>query len=129
MNSKEPPDLPLTDDSNPSPMLRPALPHRGLRISLLAALFLILLCLWLTGTDALSSTTWPARRQNGGLQAQLPLKAETAAPSPKAVVKVALEAHIMSKCPDARDCLRSLVVPTMEQVEDKVDFRLSFIGE
>ena len=41
---------------------------------------------------------------------------------------VPLEAHIMSKCPDARDCLRDLVVPTMEQVVDKVDFKLSYIG-
>ena len=42
--------------------------------------------------------------------------------------KVELEAHVMSKCPDARDCLRDLVVPAMEQVGDLVDFRLSFIG-
>lgn len=42
--------------------------------------------------------------------------------------KVPLEAHVMSKCPDARDCLRDLVVPAMEQVADMVDFRLSFIG-
>ena len=42
---------------------------------------------------------------------------------------VSLEAHIMSKCPDARDCLRDLVVPAMEQVVDKVDFRLSYIGK
>jgi hypothetical protein len=42
---------------------------------------------------------------------------------------VPLEAHVMSKCPDARDCLRDLVVPAMEQVNDKVDFRLSYIGE
>ena len=41
---------------------------------------------------------------------------------------VPLEAHIMSKCPDARDCLRDLVVPAMEQIVDKVDFRLSYIG-
>lgn len=41
---------------------------------------------------------------------------------------VPLEAHIMSKCPDARDCLQDLVVPAMEQVVDKVDFTLSFIG-
>lgn len=34
----------------------------------------------------------------------------------------------MSKCPDARDCLRDLVVPAMERISDKVDFRLSFIG-
>ena len=41
---------------------------------------------------------------------------------------VPLEAHIMSKCPDARDCLRDLVVPAMEQLVDMVDFTLSFIG-
>ena len=41
---------------------------------------------------------------------------------------VPLEAHIMSKCPDARDCLRDLVVPAMEKIYDKADFRLSFIG-
>ncbi|GFF42195.1 hypothetical protein IFM46972_06787 [Aspergillus udagawae] len=42
--------------------------------------------------------------------------------------KVLLEAHIMSKCPDARDCLQKLVVPTMVQISDKVDFGLSFIA-
>jgi hypothetical protein len=42
--------------------------------------------------------------------------------------RVALEAHIMSKCPDAQDCLQKLVVPAMEQISDKVDFELSFIG-
>lgn len=41
---------------------------------------------------------------------------------------VPLEAHIMSKCPDARDCLRDLVVPAMEKISDHVNFRLSFIG-
>ncbi|KAJ4421825.1 hypothetical protein N0V82_003524 [Gnomoniopsis sp. IMI 355080] len=41
---------------------------------------------------------------------------------------VPLEAHIMSKCPDAKDCLRQLVLPTMQQVIDKVDFTLSYIG-
>lgn len=44
------------------------------------------------------------------------------------VNKVPLEAHIMSKCPDARDCLQQLVVPAMERISDKVDFKLSFIG-
>lgn len=43
--------------------------------------------------------------------------------------KVPLEAHIMSKCPDARDCLVDLVVPAMEQVVNKVDFTLSYIGK
>ena len=42
--------------------------------------------------------------------------------------RVPLEAHIMSKCPDARDCLRDLIIPTMERVGNMVDFRLSYIG-
>ena len=42
---------------------------------------------------------------------------------------VPLEAHIMSKCPDARDCLRDLVVPAMEKIVDMVDFNVSFIGK
>ncbi|EME78638.1 uncharacterized protein MYCFIDRAFT_212440 [Pseudocercospora fijiensis CIRAD86] len=42
--------------------------------------------------------------------------------------KVPLEAHIMSKCPDAKDCLHDLILPTMQRVGDKVDFRLSYIG-
>lgn len=41
---------------------------------------------------------------------------------------VPLEAHIMSKCPDAKDCLVDLVVPAMEKISDKVDFTLSYIG-
>jgi hypothetical protein len=41
---------------------------------------------------------------------------------------VPLEAHIMSKCPDAKDCLRDLVLPAMQKVHDKVNFTLSFIG-
>lgn len=42
--------------------------------------------------------------------------------------KVPLEIHIMSKCPDARDCLQKLIVPTMVEVSEKVNFTMSFIG-
>lgn len=42
---------------------------------------------------------------------------------------VPLEAHIMSKCPDARDCLHDLILPAMQQVYDKTNFTLSFIGQ
>jgi len=41
---------------------------------------------------------------------------------------VPLEAHIMSKCPDAKDCLREMVLPVMQRAYAKVDFLLSFIG-
>ncbi|KAF2103282.1 hypothetical protein NA57DRAFT_33229, partial [Rhizodiscina lignyota] len=34
-----------------------------------------------------------------------------------------------SKCPDARDCLRDLILPTMQEVSPKVDFTMSFIGK
>ena len=39
-----------------------------------------------------------------------------------------IEIFVMSKCPDARDCLKKLVLPAMANVSDKVDFRLSMIG-
>ena len=42
--------------------------------------------------------------------------------------KVALEAHIMSKCPDAKDCLHDMILPAMQNISDKVDFKLSYIG-
>ncbi|KAI1764556.1 hypothetical protein GGR53DRAFT_309780 [Hypoxylon sp. FL1150] len=41
---------------------------------------------------------------------------------------VPLEAHIMSKCPDAKDCLKDMVLPAMMRVYDKVNFTLSYIG-
>ncbi|KAF7845907.1 hypothetical protein BT93_L0116 [Corymbia citriodora subsp. variegata] len=43
--------------------------------------------------------------------------------------RVPLEAHIMSKCPDARDCLHDLVLPAMVNVSHYVDFKLSYIGK
>jgi hypothetical protein len=41
---------------------------------------------------------------------------------------VPLEAHIISKCPDTKDALRELILPVMQKVHDKVDFKLSYIG-
>lgn len=46
-----------------------------------------------------------------------------------AATNIALEAHIMSKCPDAQECLQDLILPAMEKISDKVDFKLSFIAE
>jgi hypothetical protein len=43
--------------------------------------------------------------------------------------RIPLTAHIMSKCPDAKDCLQDLIIPTMQQVGSKVDFQLEFIGK
>ncbi|KAI1121913.1 hypothetical protein F5Y10DRAFT_271638 [Nemania abortiva] len=41
---------------------------------------------------------------------------------------VPLEAHIISKCPDTRDCLRELLLPAMIRVHEKVNFTLTYIG-
>ena len=43
--------------------------------------------------------------------------------------KVPLEAHIMSRCPDARDCLHDMILPAMQNISHKVDFKLSYIGK
>ena len=44
--------------------------------------------------------------------------------------KVPLEAHIMSKCPDARDCIVDLIVPVMAGLpSEMVNFTLSYIGQ
>ncbi|KFY32232.1 hypothetical protein V493_00402 [Pseudogymnoascus sp. VKM F-4281 (FW-2241)] len=53
--------------------------------------------------------------------------------APRAVIEtpgklVPLEAHVMSKCPDTKACLRELVIPAMERVSSKVDFTLTFLG-
>jgi hypothetical protein len=55
--------------------------------------------------------------------------AAAAAATPKpAARRVPLEAHLMSKCPDARDCLRDLVLPAMQRAGDKVAYVSSFVG-
>lgn len=41
---------------------------------------------------------------------------------------VPLEAHVISKCPDTRDCLKELLLPAMIQVYQKVNFTLTYIG-
>ncbi|KAI0132586.1 hypothetical protein BJ170DRAFT_680468 [Xylariales sp. AK1849] len=41
---------------------------------------------------------------------------------------VPLEAHIMSKCPDAKDCLKDMILPAMMRINEKVNFTLSYIG-
>lgn len=43
--------------------------------------------------------------------------------------RVPLDVHIMSKCPDARDCLHDMILPAMVNVSHLVDFRLDYIGK
>ncbi|KAI1811748.1 hypothetical protein GGS20DRAFT_85466 [Poronia punctata] len=54
--------------------------------------------------------------------------ADSNAASTKPGGLVPLEAHVISKCPDTRDCLRELLLPAMIRVYDKVDFTLTYIG-
>ncbi|GAB1208000.1 hypothetical protein APSETT445_006737 [Aspergillus pseudonomiae] len=56
-------------------------------------------------------------------------KAQVINDSYDATRKVPFEVHIESHCPDARDCLQKLVTPAYWQVEDKVDFRISYVGD
>ncbi|KAI0200175.1 hypothetical protein F4808DRAFT_461044 [Astrocystis sublimbata] len=53
---------------------------------------------------------------------------QNATPSVSARGLVPLEAHIISKCPDTRDCLKELVLPAMIRASDKVNFTLTYIG-
>ncbi|KAF2861831.1 hypothetical protein K470DRAFT_256672 [Piedraia hortae CBS 480.64] len=42
--------------------------------------------------------------------------------------KIPMDIYIMSKCPDARDCMQMLILPTMQNVSDIIDLNLSYIG-
>jgi len=58
----------------------------------------------------------------------LPLNPADPVEDERTEYEVPLEIHVMSKCPDARDCLHELIVPTMVQVSEKVNLTMSFIG-
>ncbi|CAM1511367.1 Fc.00g088800.m01.CDS01 [Cosmosporella sp. VM-42] len=64
------------------------------------------------------------------LEADIPdVQSKLGDPLSKTDTLVPLEAHIISKCPDTQDALRELILPVMQQVHDKVDFKLSYIGK
>ncbi|KAI9808842.1 MAG: hypothetical protein M1826_004046 [Phylliscum demangeonii] len=96
--------------------------------------WILLLVLWLCASylyyPAIFSRRRGAPRRESSLA--VPSVADSSLAPPQQARQqqhpVPLEIHIMSKCPDARDCLADLVLPTMERVGEKVAFRLSFIG-
>lgn len=94
-----------------------ARPHRQVA----TIMTLIAICYLLSSTILTSYR--PSEEWHGSLD---PLKHTELVAGNKTLVP--LEAHIMSKCPDARDCLNLLVIPTMQKVSDKVNFTLSYIG-
>lgn len=113
-------DVPGTDSAVPSQLPRRHRVIAGLGRSLATLLLCFCAYVWINETFLKTGSEndffWPASEGSG--------------PQPKLSdnKKVPLEAHVMSKCPDARDCLRQLVVPAMEQVSDLVDFDLNFIA-
>ncbi|KAF1990886.1 hypothetical protein K402DRAFT_389788 [Aulographum hederae CBS 113979] len=120
MDSKKPYPEPVAN-SLPPPSCCSG--RRRLRYLLLPFLFLM----------ALAWARWPAHQihlqEYLQVSTQAPVVATTTGVVPAAEKKVQVEAHIMSKCPDARDCLRDLVIPAMESISTKVNFTLSFIGK
>lgn len=113
---------------NPSKVNLPnATWSRPRRIGIIA-LLLFLLALAYGGYDGTVAWGRAASERRGIPLTKQSSSATSVFPKPKGLALVPLEAHIMSKCPDARDCLRDLIVPAMERVNDKVDFRLSYIG-
>lgn len=106
MDIKSPLPLPLSSSRPPETASRPSQLNRALRLIFIA---LVMYGIWGFLLPLVS----------------LPLTGQSL---PEATSKIALEAHIMSKCPDAKDCLVDLILPTMQQVSDRVDFQLSYIG-
>jgi hypothetical protein len=90
-------------------------------------IFLLTLTLWLL-TRHLNNTYNISLNREALFSVQNTPLGQALVVAEKNVTRVPLEAHIMSKCPDAQACLQMLVLPTMEIIHDKVDFRLSFIG-
>lgn len=119
--------LPLTTGSN-TPQRRRAFPR-------LASFLGIAACLWLTfhwlPIAFPKFKISPCHHHSQTAEDGFPFEDQDALPDSATAdpERIPLEAHIMSKCPDARDCLRELVVPTMERVSDEIDFKLSFIAK
>ena len=97
-------------------------PARSRRIRPLVLGFITVALLYLTWSPIASVVSvLPLSSRLGGMPYTSTLLTGAKTPVP-------LEAHIMSKCPDAQECLRMLVLPTMVRVYEKVNFTLSFIG-
>lgn len=112
----------------PRPAGSPMRPHAR-RFRPLLALTLVVLCFYLYArpSSVLSPLPDISSRLSNTLQAAAPASGSGSRADANAAL-VPLEAHIMSKCPDAKDCLQKLVLPAMVRVFDKVNFTLSFIG-
>ena len=99
-----------------------AVSRRGLprRRSSIILVLVLLVILYLTVPSQTLLPTWLQSKQSApnfesNRYTQIPWP-DSSLSSSTTGSGVELEAFIMSKCPDARDCLRDLVVPAMEEV-------------
>ncbi|KUI68850.1 hypothetical protein VM1G_04172 [Cytospora mali] len=108
-----------TSFQKPQQATMPPYSRPSRRFRPLLALSLVILCVYVYARPLSPFSALPDMSLPSSLQASLTVDGNA---------PVQLEAHIMSKCPDARDCLRELILPTMVRTFDKVNFTLSFIG-
>ncbi|KAH6659222.1 hypothetical protein BKA67DRAFT_652470 [Truncatella angustata] len=118
--------LPIMDEKRPvRSTIRSYRRNRPLLTVALVAVTLFLFCK-LRAARSYASQWAPSRAADSDDDVSRDTRGGSTWSATKALVP--LEAHIMSKCPDARDCLRDLVLPTMMRVNTKVNFTLSYIG-
>lgn len=131
-DSKSPFDRPrssLDDPEQPLPAWHPSsLQCRDRTLRRLFITICILLATWTFSCSLVRSSSAPSSRSIDEQRKVLSDGLPQIIDSGNKTRNVSLEAHVMSKCPDAKACLRGLVVPAMEKISDKVDFELSFIG-
>ncbi|KAI0417985.1 hypothetical protein F5X98DRAFT_132193 [Xylaria grammica] len=120
--------LPVSMDEKRSTRNRTRRRHRPLL--LLSLIALTTYGLYAFGFFTSFTTVSPPSHHEPALGSNPPVASNTAQHAVPAAAGelVPLEAHIISKCPDTRDCLRELLLPAMIQVHEKVNFTLTYIG-
>lgn len=106
-------------------------PSRVLALVVFAALFTSVMLYMRPLSDFAPRVQLPPMPKSSTLNKAPPSIPENKPPTTKTSMGtklVPLEAHVMSKCPDTRDCLREMVLPAMQRAYDKVNFTLSFLG-
>ncbi|KAI0465775.1 hypothetical protein F4859DRAFT_519698 [Xylaria cf. heliscus] len=119
--------LPLMEDKRPL-RNRARRRHRPVLLLLLSAITIY--GLYALGLFSSFTTAELPSSFKSAQSSHSPAKHDTkhAVPALSAGELVPLEAHIISKCPDTRDCLKELLLPAMIRVHEKVNFTLTYIG-
>ncbi|KAI8946069.1 hypothetical protein F4801DRAFT_583769 [Xylaria longipes] len=120
--------LPLMEDKRPV-RNRARRRHRPVLLLLLSAI--VIYGLYAFGLLSSFTTASLPPRLKSVQSSDFPAEhddAKNAVPAVSARELVPLEAHIISKCPDTRDCLKELLLPAMIRAHEKVNFTLTYIG-